>query len=386
MTVDKSFSEMSWYGRPDEERGGKYHIKSLYSFLGDPPLQEASGVNELKIGTQSLSPVNALDPEGPDHDESEMHTDESEMHESPSNPLLQSDPCHPATSAHHPTRETLSKDTLPTRLSHDTPHDDFPSSPPIAPAVRRTLTTGFAPKQTPTRLGNLLLSANPGGAKHPPPRTLDTLWTSQDKEKFKDFYERSTAAKHVDVNAKKSKEYLKRCVKVATAMVIGPPTDPNWATQQEYALRLVFSTDIRSETMFLSKSDGSEIHTVQVKACAALGKYVTEHLGTTKPDKSLTIHLATRLSTLTMYQDNWVLPPRQMMWLLLAFHQLCFQDVAIAHPDLCGLPGFAPQTIVQHVHGDLARIFTLAEGHPLESRRVEYFKVSILRYLLADFG
>jgi len=202
------------------------------------------------------------------------------------------------------------------------------------------------------------------------------VWTSWEKEKLKDFYEQSAAEKRIEVNAKKSNEYLKRCVKVAAAMVIGPPTDPDWATQQEHALRLVFSTDIRSEPMFISKSDGSEINKSQVQASAALGKYVVEHPGTTKPDKSLRIHLATRLSTLTMYQDNRVLRPRQMTWLLLALHQLCFQDVAIAHPNLCGLPGFAPQTIVQHVHGDLARIFMLAEGNPLESRRMEYLKVS----------
>ena len=142
------------------------------------------------------------------------------------------------------------------------------------------------------------------------------------------------------------------------------------------------------DPVFFSISDGSEINALQVHASAALAKYVAEHHGATKPDKSLTIHLAEHLSPLTTHQDNWVRPPTQMVWLLLALHQLCFQDVAIPHPHLCGFPGFAPQTIMQHVHGDLGQIFALAEGQgqPLRVRQVEYLKVSAPRYLHADFG
>jgi len=54
------------------------------------------------------------------------------------------------------------------------------------------------------------------------------LWTLQSKEKFKDFDE-SVAMKHVNVDVKNSNEHLKH-VKVATAMVICPPTNPDWAT------------------------------------------------------------------------------------------------------------------------------------------------------------
>ena len=72
-----------------------------------------------------------------------------------------------------------------------------------------------------------------------------------------------------------------------------------------------------------------------------------------------------------------------MAWLLLALHQLCLEDIAIAHPNLCGFTGVAPQTIMQQEHGYLVRIFTLAEGHPLH---VKYLKVSSPGYLLADFG
>jgi len=81
----------------------------LYLFLGDLPLEGASGVNEMKLGTPFFFPVNPLDQEG-------LHTDESEMHvqESPSNPLLQGDACDPVTWARHPTPETFSQDTLPT--------------------------------------------------------------------------------------------------------------------------------------------------------------------------------------------------------------------------------------------------------------------------------
>ena len=124
-------------------------------------------------------------------------------------------------------------------------------------------------------------------------------------------------------------------------------------------------------------SDGSDIDAVSKKASAALGKYVTEALDRTKSEKYFTIHVAARLSALTSYQDHWVQPPTKMCWLLLALHQLFFEDIAIAHPDLCGYAGVAPQSIRQAVNGDLGRIFTLAEGEEQEDRQVEYLKVSV---------
>lgn len=112
---------------------------------------------------------------------------------------------------------------------------------------------------------------------------------------------------------------------------------------------------------------------------AALGKYVTEHAGP-KPDTSLTLHLAARLTALHeyhRYHDKWLRPPQQMAWLLLALHQVIFEDVAIAHPRLCGYEGSAPQTIRQAVNVDLRKIFSLAKGDSeISHRRLEYFKVN----------
>jgi len=65
MTVDKWVSEMSWHARPDEQRRGKFQIKLLYLCLDDLPLEEASGVNDIKLGTPSFFPVNAPDHERP---------------------------------------------------------------------------------------------------------------------------------------------------------------------------------------------------------------------------------------------------------------------------------------------------------------------------------
>jgi hypothetical protein len=65
-----------------------------------------------------------------------------------------------------------------------------------------------------------------------------------------------------------------------------------------------------------------------------------------------------------------------MGWLLLALQQLFFEEVAIAHPRLCGYAGSAPQTIRQAVNLDLKRIFELATGEPeINDRKLEYMKV-----------
>src|SRR5277367_653881 len=87
-------------------------------------------------------------------------------------------------------------------------------------------------------------------------------------------------------------------------------------------------------------------------------------------------HLVARLSALISYQDNWVQPPSQMAWLLLALHQLCFEDIAIAQPRLCGYASVAAQTIRQAVNVDLGRIFSLAKNaEDLDIRQIEYLKV-----------
>lgn len=112
------------------------------------------------------------------------------------------------------------------------------------------------------------------------------------------------------------------------------------------------------------------------KASAALGKYISEQAATTKSDNSLTVHLAARLSTLTTYHENWLKPSSQIAWHLLALHQVFFEDIALAHPKLCGFAGVAPHNIRVAVNADLARIFSLAEEADISVRKREYFKVS----------
>ena len=73
-----------------------------------------------------------------------------------------------------------------------------------------------------------------------PPSPCFCVELAGERKKIKELYERSVATNHANVDEKKSDEFLKRCVKVATAMVTGPPTDPDWVMRQEYALRLVF--------------------------------------------------------------------------------------------------------------------------------------------------
>lgn len=126
-------------------------------------------------------------------------------------------------------------------------------------------------------------------------------------------------------------------------------------------------------------SDGSEIKPLHDKVSAALGKYVAEH-ASPKPDTSLTFHLVARLTALYeyhRYHDKWLQPPQQIAWLLLALHQVFFEDVGIAHPRLCGYADSAPQTIRQAVNVDLRKIFSLATGDSeISHRRLEYFKVN----------
>jgi hypothetical protein len=106
-----------------------------------------------------------------------------------------------------------------------------------------------------------------------------------------------------------------------------------------------------------------------------LGKYIA---ATVSPagSHSFTIQLVSRLEALTAYESQWISPPQQMKWMLLAMHQLVFEKVAVAHPAICGCSGLAPQPIKQAVNSDLNRIFTLGTGKEMSARRSEYLKVS----------
>ena len=134
-------------------------------------------------------------------------------------------------------------------IHQTTPLHQLAPSPPIAPKVVRAEKTSFAPTRTLTKLGRLL-SVN-RTAKNPFPLTLDTLWTAQKKAKLKKCHKESLAMNGINIDAKKSDEFLKHCIKAATAIVIGPPTDPDWAEHQKYPLDLMFSTKIKSGTSCL---------------------------------------------------------------------------------------------------------------------------------------
>jgi len=73
-----------------------------------------------------------------------------------------------------------------------------------------------------------------------------------------------------------------------------------------------------------------------------------------------------------------------MAWLLLALHQLCFEDITIAQPHLCGYADVASQMIRQALNADLRRISSLAADGDLDSRQLEYLKVIALLYLFAN--
>ena len=65
-----------------------------------------------------------------------------------------------------------------------------------------------------------------------------------------------------------------------------------------------------------------------------------------------------------------------MAWILLAAHQIVFEEVAVAFRKECGCAGLAPQTIGQVVNVDLKKIFSLARSEEIDIRKAEYFKVT----------
>ena len=134
-----------------------------------------------------------------------------------------------------------------TAIRQTTPPHDLPPSPPGTPQVIKT--TGSAPTNTPTQLG-LVLANQKAPVKREPPLTLGDSWKKM-KEKqawIMASYKQSYARVGIVINDATAKQYLKGCMKVATAMFIGPPTDPEYAEQHTYALGLVFSSKMRLGT------------------------------------------------------------------------------------------------------------------------------------------
>ena len=134
-----------------------------------------------------------------------------------------------------------------TAIRQTTPPNDLPPSPPVTPQVIKT--TGFPSTNTPTQLG-ILLANQKATVKREPPLTLGDSWKKM-KEKqawLMASYKQSYASMGIVINDATAKQYLKGCMKVATAMLIGPPTDPEYAEQHTYALGLVFSSKMRLGT------------------------------------------------------------------------------------------------------------------------------------------
>jgi len=157
---------------------------------------------------------------------------------------------HSTPPSHTATPETPPHNFTPpsiTAIRQTTPPNDLPPSPPVTPQVIKT--TGFPPTNTPTQLG-ILLANQKATVKREPPLTLGDSWKKM-KEKqawLMASYKQSYASMGIVINDATAKKYLKGCMKVATAMLIGPPTDPEYAEQHTYALGLVFSSKMRLGT------------------------------------------------------------------------------------------------------------------------------------------
>jgi hypothetical protein len=177
----------------------------------------------------------------------------SKMHVAATDPPSMHDVSVQPTSPHPPSSHTAN----PEPQSHDftppsipairqtTPPHALPPSPPDTPQVMKT--TSFAPTNTPTKLGIML--ARQTNTKSPTPLTLDKLWKNSEKMvRLKDSFKRFCESNGMVINDKKTERFLNGCKKVASAMVIGPPTDPEYAQQHTSALSLVFSLNMRLET------------------------------------------------------------------------------------------------------------------------------------------
>lgn len=221
----------------------------------------------------SLLSTNTTEPE--DRPSKEFDKVNSELRSAGND--VQSSPHHSVLTSSPATLEPLSQGaTVATDTIHpSTPPREIPFSPPATPEVARLNGAGslVVPKNSPTKLGATLLT---GGyrfkARYPPPLTLKQLWTDDKKDEVKSWHVQTCAMKGVKVSDKKPGQYLKKCLKVAEAFVIGPPTDPDWAEQQEYALRLVFAKNIRLQTRYLSYlTIGTSTPTHWIKPLLRLG-------------------------------------------------------------------------------------------------------------------
>src|SRR5271170_5186625 len=116
-----------------------------------------------------------------------------------------------------------------TAIRQTTPPHALPPSPPVTPQV--ITATSFAPTKPPTQLGILLASQRI--TKSPTPLTLDKLWKNNAEKMFrlKDSFKQHCESNGIVINDKKMEQYLNGCTKVAGAMVIGPPTDPEYTKQ-----------------------------------------------------------------------------------------------------------------------------------------------------------
>jgi len=118
----------------------------------------------------------------------------------------------------------------------------MPLSPPSTPEMVGVEKINLAPTNTLTWLGILLANRKDN---YPPPRTLDKSWTKRKQTGIKRLYNQSRASKGIVIDEKNSDKYLKGCMKLAGALFIRSPTDPDYAEQDASALGLLFSTKTR---------------------------------------------------------------------------------------------------------------------------------------------
>ena len=199
--------------------------------------------------------------------------------------------------------------------------------------------------------------------KAPPPRTLDKLWTAQEKERVSQSVSRHEWRRTLMRRSRMStwSVALKSRRPWSSALQLIPNGRYNKSTPSSSC-----SPPISGKEPLSFISEGSDINSLQDKAFAA---------GTCRYYETRQVRLASCLSVLTTYQNNWVFPPAQTAWFLLALHQLCFQDVAIALSSICGYPGVTSHTIIQAVHTDLGHNFLIGPSQKSSCRVFESMSI-----------
>jgi hypothetical protein len=130
--------------------------------------------------------------------------------------------------------DAASGNSTSTIASLSTPHPQQ-LSPPVTPEVIRTKRTKVATStKTPTRLGSALAGHQP---LHPPTTTLDQCRTEQTQHDLIAQHKHYIHRRGIPSTTQRFKAtHWGNCVAVAKTMVLGPPTDPTFSKQRDFAL------------------------------------------------------------------------------------------------------------------------------------------------------